>query len=257
MPEATYAIISDLHANLEALLAVLADIDALGIQEIRCLGDVVGYGPSPNQVTDLVRARCVWTLKGNHDEALVHGAYRFNLRAKLAIDWTRDQLEPGFSTDPAAFKRWSFLTGLPLRHEEGSDLFVHGSPRDPTSEYLLASELQAGLHEKFSEVFAAFGRRLFVGHSHLPCVITDSRTVLSLEELNGCFSLPGEGLKAIINVGSVGQPRDGDPRACYVVVDGGTVHWRRVEYDIEQTIARIAQIRELDVSLGERLREGR
>jgi predicted phosphodiesterase len=91
-----YAIISDIHSNIEALTEVLKDIDTAGIKDILCLGDVVGYGPNPLECTDTIMQRCKITLKGNHDEALVHGAYAFNMRAQKAIDWTRDQLKPGF-----------------------------------------------------------------------------------------------------------------------------------------------------------------
>ena len=101
-----YAVISDIHSNLAALTAVLADLDALGVRDVRCLGDVVGYGPDPLECVDLVLARAQVVVRGNHDEALVHGAYGFHLRAKEAIDWTRDQLKPGLLSGPAVRRRW-------------------------------------------------------------------------------------------------------------------------------------------------------
>ena len=101
-----YAIVSDIHSNIEALSVVLDDIEKLGITDILCLGDVVGYGPNPLECVDLIMERCKVTLKGNHDEALVHGAYAFNLRAQKAIEWTRDQLKPGFFSGSAVRRRW-------------------------------------------------------------------------------------------------------------------------------------------------------
>jgi diadenosine tetraphosphatase ApaH/serine/threonine PP2A family protein phosphatase len=250
-----YAIVSDLHSNIEALTNVLADIESLGIDDIVCLGDVVGYGPNPLECTDMIMDRARVTLKGNHDEALVHGAYAFNLRAQKAIEWTRDQLKPGFFSGSAVRRRWEYLTNLPLRHEEGPDLFIHGSPRDPTNEYILSTEIGFGPTEKFEEIFEQFERMLFVGHTHMPCIITNDYETKTSSELENKWVYPGKG-KVIVNVGSVGQPRDRDNRACYVVVDGETVNWRRVEYDVPTTVAKIDAIAQLDAALGARLKEG-
>jgi predicted phosphodiesterase len=252
-----FAVISDLHSNIEALTNVFADIESIGVTDIVCLGDIVGYGPNPLECVDLVMQKCRVALKGNHDEALVHGAYAFNLRAQKAIEWTRDQLKPGFFSGSAVRRRWEFLTNLPLRHEEGSDLFIHGSPRDPTNEYVLATEIGFGPTEKFEEIFASFERMLFVGHTHMPCVITDKYETKTSSELDNKFVFPDMcEQKVIINVGSVGQPRDRDNRSCYVVVDGDTVTWRRVEYDVDKVVARMEQIAQLDAALSARLKEG-
>jgi diadenosine tetraphosphatase ApaH/serine/threonine PP2A family protein phosphatase len=252
-----YALISDIHSNIEALTVVLADIDSLGVKDIYCLGDVVGYGPNPLECVDLIMERCKVTLKGNHDEALVHGAYAFNLRAQKAIEWTRDQLKPGFFSGSAVRRRWEFLTNLPLRHELGDDLLIHGSPRDPTNEYILATEIGFGPTEKFEEIFQSFNRMLFVGHTHMPCVITDRYETKTSTELENKFKFPDLADKrVIVNVGSVGQPRDRDPRASYVVVDGETITWRRLEYDFEKTAAKIEGIALLDSALAARLKEG-
>jgi diadenosine tetraphosphatase ApaH/serine/threonine PP2A family protein phosphatase len=252
-----YALISDIHSNIEALTAVFADIDALGIKDVRCLGDVVGYGPSPVECVDLVMSRVAFCVKGNHDEALIHGAYGFHMRAAQAIDWTRDQLQPGFFSGLGVRKRWDWLASLPVRHDEGPDLFIHGSPRDPTQEYLLAHEVSFGPSEKYEEVFASFERLVFVGHSHLPGVIRsdyETKTPAELGEALKISELAGK--KAIVNVGSVGQPRDKDPRACYVVVDGDVIRWRRVAYDVARTNERVKETPRLDKSLGERLLAG-
>lgn len=252
-----YAIISDLHSNIEALTKVLEDIEGMGITDIICLGDVVGYGPTPLPCVDLVMQKCRVVLKGNHDEALVHGAYAFNLRAQKAIEWTRDQLKPGFFSGSAVRRRWDFLTNLPLRHEEGPNLYIHGSPRDPTNEYILANEIGFGPTEKFEEIFAGFEKMLFVGHTHMPCVITDRYETKTSTELDNVYTFPDMAdQKVIINVGSVGQPRDRDNRACYVIVDGDKITWRRVTYDIEKTVASMEQIAQLDAALSARLKEG-
>ena len=252
-----YAIVSDIHSNIEALTVVLQDIDSMGIKDIYCLGDVVGYGPNPLECVDLIMERCKVTLKGNHDEALVHGAYAFNLRAQKAIEWTRDQLKPGFFSGSAVRRRWEFLTNLPLRHELGDDLLIHGSPRDPTNEYILATEIGFGPTEKFEEIFQSFNRMLFVGHTHMPCVITDRYETKTSTELENKYTFPDlTDKRVIVNVGSVGQPRDRDPRASYVVVDDTTVTWRRLEYDFEKTAAKIEGIALLDTALAARLKEG-
>lgn len=253
-----FAILSDIHSNLEALTAVFDDIDAQGIEDVYCLGDVVGYGPDPVACVDLVMERCTVTVKGNHDEALIHGAYGFNGPASLAIEWTRDHLRPGFFSGVAVRRRWEYLKGLPFTHEVDGHLLVHGSPRHPTSDYLLATDVGFGATEQFVEVFAGFERILFVGHTHLPCVITDRYETKTSTELENTYRYPDLAeQKAIVNVGSVGQPRDQDTRACYVVVDGDTVTWRRVEYDYEQTAAKIEAVDLLHDTLAARLKAGR
>ena len=248
------ALISDVHSNLEALVAVLADADAQGARDIVCLGDVVGYGPEPAATADLVRTRVSACVRGNHEEALLDGGKGFNGAARKAIEWTRAQLEPGLFAGPAARRRWAWLSSLPLTLARGSDLLVHGSPRDPTSEYLLASELAFGSTQKYEEIFETFERFLFVGHTHLPCVITDDYEAHAASELGDRYEHVSG--KAIINTGSVGQPRDGDKRACYALVEGATVTWRRVPYDVEKTVAKMAAIEALEPRLSERLLVG-
>lgn len=250
-----YALISDLHSNLAALEAVFADIDAQGIQTVYCLGDVVGYGPQPAECADLVMQRVEVTLKGNHDEALIHGAHCFGNHAKEALEWTRGQLEPGLLSGLKTRRRWKYLSSLPLKHFVGADMLVHGSPRDPTMEYLLPTDLDD--RAKYEAVFEGFDRLLFVGHTHLPGVLTDRFEFYVARDLDNTWSFPDlcDG-QAVINVGSVGQPRDDDPRACYAVVDGDTVRWRRVEYDIAATVAKIEAIEQIHPRLGERLTKG-
>jgi len=252
-----YAVISDVHSNIEALSAVFADLDDIGVRDVICLGDVVGYGPNPLECVDMIMDRCRVVLRGNHDEALVHGAYAFNLPARKAIDWTRKVLKPGWIAGHAVRRRWDYLTRLPLRHEEGPDVFIHGSPRDPTNEYILARDMSYGPSERFEHIFAGFERLLFVGHTHMPCVITDRYQTRTAQQLDYRYRFPDFcEHKTIVNVGSVGQPRDRDNRACYVVVTPQSITWRRVPYDFEKTMAKIGQIDDLEPQLAARLKIG-
>jgi diadenosine tetraphosphatase ApaH/serine/threonine PP2A family protein phosphatase len=253
------ALISDIHSNLDSLEAVLADIRAQGIDEVYCLGDLVGYGPNPRECIDLV-IQCKLCLLGNHDQGALFDPEGFNSGAERAIFWTRCQLENGGSPVDRQ-RRWDFLGELPRNHQEGKLLFVHGSARNPLNEYVFPEDIYN--RRKLEKIFALVPRYVFQGHTHVPGVFTEDFNFFSPDELNGEFRL-GEG-KAMINVGSVGQPRDGDPRACYVVLEDEssgpagtwTVHFRRVEYPVEKTIAKIYEIDELDNFLGDRLRDGR
>jgi len=247
-----FAIISDIHANLPALNAVFRDIEVLGIERIICLGDVIGYGPDPVSCVDRVRERCEVIVCGNHDEALIFGGIGFHQQARRAIEWTASQLKPGFFSGTKVRKRWDFVTQFKMSHRERNDLFVHGSPRDPTSEYILPRDAALGETPKLVEIFSSFEHRLFAGHTHLPLVIDDGYECISPSSRGNRFQCD-PGRKYIINVGSVGQPRDKDNRSCYVVVEGETVHWRRVAYDFMRTVKRINQSEGLHDSLGSRL----
>ncbi len=255
-----HAIISDIHGNLTALEAVLADIDAKGIRRIICLGDVVGYGPNPLECIDLVRTRCEIVIRGNHDLAAITLAFGFHRHARAAIDWTREQLKSGDSAPPAEGARWEFLEKLPERHEEGRVLYVHGSPRDPVMEYVAeddTADIGFGPSDKIRDIFSHFEWLCFVGHTHRPGVFTGGFKHIHPPELkNGIYLVPEDG-KTLVNVGSVGQPRDHDARSCYVTVDRDVVQYHRVAYPIEEVIARIEKIDELDDRLGRRLEQGR
>jgi diadenosine tetraphosphatase ApaH/serine/threonine PP2A family protein phosphatase len=246
-----YAVISDLHSNLPALEAVFKDIDAQGIPEVICLGDVVGYGPFPVECLRLVKQRARVCLLGNHDEALLGEPLSFSVEAARAVEWTREQMPRG---DPAFEELWEYVACMELMWSREEDLFVHGSPVEPTQEYLMpGDDLKS---RKYDDVFGdgQFERLLFVGHTHLPCVITPDRRVRRAKELENTYALDQP--QAIVNVGSVGQPRDGDPRACYAVVDGTTVRWRRVPYDVDATMSRIREVG-LPERLAERLMKGK
>lgn len=246
------ALISDIHSNIEALEAVLADIRAQGIDEVFCLGDLVGYGPNPREAIDEV-AKCKVCLLGNHDQGALFDPEGFNSGAERAIFWTRSQLENGADSAPTRQKRWDFLGELPRNHLDGECLFVHGSARNPLNEYVFPEDIYN--KRKLEKIFALVPRYVFQGHTHVPGIFTENYNFFSPEELNNEYRLGRE--KAMINVGSVGQPRDGNPRACYVVLEDDLVRFRRVEYPFDRTIAKIYDIPELDNFLGDRLRDGR
>jgi diadenosine tetraphosphatase ApaH/serine/threonine PP2A family protein phosphatase len=254
------AIISDIHANYLALAAVLEEIDRLHPGAIICLGDIVGYGPRPVGCIDQVRRRCLLSLCGNHDFALVYGAEDFNPVAQSAIKFQRGLImpQPGIAEGDTKRKgRWEFLKRLPHRHARGEWLFVHGSPRNPIVEYLRRLDVLLGMTEKIRENFELVDWLCFIGHTHRPGVITPDMRFLAPEDFHHVF-MPQPHQKAIINVGSVGQSRDGDTRACFVTVTHeGHVHYHRVEYDVEAAAAQIESTPGLDPSLARRLREAK
>lgn len=210
------ALISDIHGNLEALEVVLADIKSQGIKEIFCLGDIIGYGPNPRECIDRVIENCKVTLLGNHDQGAMFDPDGFNIGAERAIFWTREQLEnPSDRVNNE--KRWEFLGMLPRTHRQGPFLLVHGSPRNPLSEYIFPEDIYN--HRKMERLFQLVEKYCFQGHTHVPGVFTEGYQFFAPEEIDHEYTL-GEG-KVMINVGSVGQPRDGDPRACYVILEDG------------------------------------
>jgi diadenosine tetraphosphatase ApaH/serine/threonine PP2A family protein phosphatase len=247
------AILADIHANQSALEAVLKDASRLGVEEVACLGDIVGYGARPRECVAHAR-RFVWCVKGNHDAGLVSAEQeaRFSARAGEALAWTRKKLDD--PKDPESPARMEFLRALPEKRLEGDMLFVHGSPRLPLDEYVKPT--LGKLHpERLKVIFDMISRVAFVSHTHVPGVFTEDLVFHTPADLGNEFELgPG---KAIINVGSVGQPRDGNERACYVLFDGQAVVWRRVPYDVDVEASRIYAVDELDDSLGDRLYEGR
>lgn len=248
------AIISDIHSNIEALTAVLEEIDRRGLKDVICLGDIVGYGPNPVECLDMVMRRCGVTLMGNHDFAAIYEPYNFNTGAEQAAYWTRECLEN--EPDPALrARRWRFLGGLPVRHRGDGFVAVHASPRRPVNEYIFPDDIYTN-PGKFVSVFEKFDRLCFVGHTHVPGVFLEGPDFYSPDEIDGRFELTDDE-KAIINVGSVGQPRDRDPRSSFVIFDGSAVEFVRVPYDVERTVEKVAAVDALDDFLGHRLREGR
>lgn len=225
-------VISDVHANYEALEAVFADAGA--VAETWCLGDVVGYGPDPNLCVELIRERPNLTcLLGNHDVALLGRMpmAAFNGEARRSLD---------FQSRVLTADNMDFLRTLPENTLERGDVtLVHGSPRDPTWEYVL-NTLAARLNFDYFETPFCF-----VGHAHLQCLfqLDEERNRVSMEAPK-----PGEAVKmtprAIFNPGSVGQPRDRDPRSAYAIFDPEARTWepRRVAYNIPAVQARIREL---------------
>jgi diadenosine tetraphosphatase ApaH/serine/threonine PP2A family protein phosphatase len=248
------AIVSDIHSNIEALEAVMKDAEAEGAEEFRCLGDVIGYGPNPVECVDIARSKFEFTLLGNHEEAVLFGAIGFNPKAKMAIDWTREQFHVERDGLDERNARWQFLGELPLS-VEGNDKvqYVHGSPRDPTREYVFPTDVLNP--DKLQGIFAHVELLTFNGHTHAPGVMTEEGIFRLPQDLNNVYTLAEE--KVIINVGSVGQPRDGDNRASYAIFDGEKIRFRRVVYDIEKVMARMNRIDRLPEYLALRLKEGR
>jgi predicted phosphodiesterase len=245
------AIISDVHGNLEALDAVLDDIRGQGIETVYCLGDIVGYGPNPCECIDRVMQLRLSVL-GNHDQAALFDPEGFSSGAERAIFWTRGQLEAAGDT-PQNAARWQFLCELPRQHHEGDFTYVHASARNPLMEYVFPEDVHNP--GKLQRIFGVIRRCCFQGHTHVPGVFTESGQFLSPSEVGYDYALPAE--KVMINVGSVGQPRDGNPQASYVIQEGDRIIFRRVSYPLETTVAKVHAIPELDNFLGDRLIEGR
>lgn len=248
-----FAIVSDIHANLEAFTVVLQEIDRRGIQHIVCLGDIIGYGPNPMECMDLVQARCRASIMGNHDFAVLYEPFNFNAGAEAASFWTRRC----FETDPDSLRRarrWRFIGNLPVRIKTPEFVAVHASPRRPVNEYIFPDDIYTN-PGKFVSIFERFERLCFVGHTHVPGVFLEGPDFYSPDELDNKFELSDE--KAIINVGSVGQPRDRDPRSSFVVVSDKDVEFVRLTYDVQTTVKKVEAIPELDNFLGTRLLDGR
>ncbi|MBN2377616.1 MAG: metallophosphoesterase family protein [Sedimentisphaerales bacterium] len=250
----TFAIISDLHSNLAALQAVFDDIDKRGVKEVFCLGDIVGYGPQPKECLDLIIDRGVVSIMGNHDHAVFYEPTNFNTGAERASYWTRQTLEDEPDKEKRN-QRWSFLGRMPVRLEMGSILLVHGSPRRPVNEYIFPDDIYTNT-AKISANFEKVKHLCFVGHTHVPGVFLEDPDFYGVDELEGIYPI-SENERAIINVGSVGQPRDQDVRSSYVVVSDGKIEFVRVEYDIEDTVDKIFTNASLDNFEGDRLRDGR
>ena len=255
-----FAVISDIHGNLAAFETVLDDIRQKEIDRVYCLGDLIGYGPDPRRCIAL--ATDFWVnLLGNLEEAVLFGAIGFNPKAKIAIDWTREQLS--LKTEPQEHNRklWNFIGGLSRQHQEGAFLFVHGSPRDPTREYIFKQDFQD--REKMDDIFSAPAegawRVCFAGHTHHPGIFEQNSTYHFYEpsQVGGSYDLGTGDSRILVNVGSVGQPRDGDWRASYVVVEDNRIHFCRLTYDLERTLNRFKDFPNLPDYLAKRLQEGK
>ncbi len=244
------AIVSDVHANLEALEAVLHHAEAAGaLDGLWCLGDMVGYGPQPNEVLERLQEAGVRAVVGNHDLAAIGllSTDDFNPAAAAAAHWTARQLQEG---------QRHYLASLPQVRREGDFTLVHGTLRWPVWEYLY-SYGAAQAHLRLQET--PFG---LVGHTHVPMLVVEDASFPHGCELfylrDGAVVELKPGRRLVINPGSVGQPRDGDPRASYAIYDSdaGTVVLHRVEYNIAVT-QRLMEAAGLPRWLSERLAVGR
>ncbi|RUM46838.1 MAG: metallophosphoesterase [Desulfocapsa sp.] len=241
-------IFSDIHGNIEALQSVLKDAVRRNVHRSICLGDLVGYGPYPNECIEMVRSlnncRC---LAGNHDVAALWetSPYGMSKAAKKVILWTMDQLSPANKT---------YLSSLPDRLDIGEMTFVHANPYNPRGwRYVMDRKYAL---RSFTTTSSRF---IFIGHSHRPLIITRKRWLkITIEAIAGnTVSVVKDPGRRIINCGSVGQPRDNDPRACYLIYDTRkqTIHFHRVEYNIQKTVQAI-QGANLPPVLGRRIVKG-
>ncbi len=238
------AVLSDIHANYHALEAVLRAVDAEGVDELWCLGDTVGYGPRPNRCCAAVRERASLCLAGNHDLAVVGalGDDAFNGDAAAAVRWTRGVLED----EPRAF-----LAGLRAQAARpGVELF-HGSPLDPVWDYVLSLE-RAYLSFRLTSA-----PLLLVGHSHVALSLAFDGEAVAGGVAGEGAAVSLDGPRLLLNPGSVGQPRGGDPRAAWLLLDLGVgrATFRREAYPVERTQAEIRE-RGLPEALAWRLARG-
>jgi diadenosine tetraphosphatase ApaH/serine/threonine PP2A family protein phosphatase len=249
LPCLRVAILSDIHSNRQALEAVLAAVEETGLEETWCLGDLVGYGADPDICTALVRERCSICLVGNHDLALL-GAIdiaTFSEGAAAAVEWTRENVNQ---------ETLDFLAALdPTGSREGVGLY-HASPRDPVWEYVLATDQAEAGFEVMEE------RVGLIGHSHIALFFVNPPGARpgyaqGAQTNDGAEIELAEG-DWLLNPGSVGQPRDGDPRAAWLELDteAWTARWHRVDYEIEAAAAAI-RAAGLPETLAERLEVGR
>ncbi len=253
-----FAVISDIHANLAALEAVLADIESVGAERIICLGDIVGYGPEPKQTLSLVRRRCNIVVKGNHDQAAIEYPEGFNKVAHDAILWTKKSLKSLRLFSSEVRTNWNFLRHLPSYYSEDGMLFVHGSPRNPINEYVDEQdtyEVYKAGRRKLDDIFKQMEHICFCGHTHIPGIITEDYDFITPQEILGGFELI-KGKKYLINVGSVGQPRDLYCEASYLICRDKRIEYRRVAYDVDDTYKKILSNPSLSNFLADRLHRG-
>ena len=245
-----YAIISDIHSNLEAFESVLRDIDSKGVDDIICLGDVVGYNANPNECINLIIEKQIRTVMGNHDcrAACIKEPVGFNSRALDAILWTRNKVTP---------ESVELLKGLEtVRNVDGRFFITHGSV-ESYDEYIYTGEAAAW---NFRLLHDLNGPDIcFFGHTHIPAAYEAGDGVSRVIELGEkIIEIPIKcGHRYLINPGSVGQPRDGDNRAAYLIydTDRDTVSFLRTEYDVQQAVSKL-EAAWLPTSLAKRLLEG-
>ena len=240
-----YAIIADIHANLTAFEAVLDDMERRGgVDEIWCLGDIVGYGPDPHECIERLRQYNHVCVAGNHDWAAIGkvSTADFNPDAALACQWTAGQLNK---------KDVKYLEKLPLSIDKDTFTLVHGSPREPIWEYVISASIARENFNFFQSPYC------LVGHSHVPIVFRKEDSSCTSSRLVDNIGLAVGESRLILNPGGVGQPRDGDPRASYAIYDSETriVKLHRIPYDVAATQDRM-MAKGLPVRLAVRLQHG-
>jgi predicted phosphodiesterase len=221
------AILSDIHSNLAALKQALDYLNEHKVDKIVCLGDVVGYGPRPNECVELARKHFQICLMGNHDHAVLGltDTYHFNQYARDAVIWTRRTL---------TLHNKAYLESLPFSHHENEILYVHSTPEHPEEWHYILSEYDAKQYlDKISQNIC------FVGHSHIPVIFSSNKGYIPENEIHLDFHSE----KYIVNVGSIGQPRDGDPRLCFVLFDTASMvlQYIRLEYPVQITYDEILE----------------
>jgi predicted phosphodiesterase len=238
-----YAILSDVHSNLEAIEAVLDDIHERAIRDILFIGDAVGYGPNPNECIELLQDRCKVLIAGNHDRASVGltDIRYFNEYARHAVEWTRDVLTE---------KNRDALTAFLIMFEESTNdmMLVHSTPKDPEDWHYILTLWDAEIN------FHHFTNRFcFIGHSHQPFILekAPSGELITYRDKTGIK----EGSRYLVNAGSVGQPRDGDPRAGYALIDDRKIEIIRISYNIKSVQEKMRR-EKLPETLIERLSTG-
>ena len=254
------AILSDVHGNLEALTAVLADVEHQGIDSIFNLGDTLGYGPNPIECLDLAMQMSVVLLGNVDQQTVLYTPDGLSDVAERCILWTQVQLEI-VGTPAESRQRIDFLKNLPQTHQEnhfsGNTLYVHGSPRNPLREYIFPEDIYNP--RKMEQIGSRFERLCFCGHTQIPGIFLERGPgqweFIHPEECQQGF--PVSGCKLICNVGSVEQPCGLNEPTCYALFDGERIWFRRVSYDVEATLQKIYSVPELCDFLGDRLREGR
>ena len=220
------AYISDVHSNSDALRRVLHEIDARGVQDIVCLGDLVGYGGNdPAGVIDMIRMRCVVCLLGAEDAAFIHGNPTFNPVTQAGISNSRRLLDPGSDSTGSNQARIDFLAGLRPSLHRGTFLLVHATPQDPLHEYLLPHSMQFD-PTRVANLLKGLDAIGIAGHTHVPGAFVEGVGYVRPEDVNG--KLMFQGRKTFVQVGSVGRPLDGTGLPCFAVIDEEGVEWTRV-----------------------------
>jgi len=240
------AFISDIHANLEALEAVLADIDKKNVDEILCLGDVVGYGANPNECAEIIAKRCKSVLLGNHDAVATNllTTQHFNIHAKIAIEWTTQTLTES---------NRSFLVALPLSKTTDILTMAHATPYEPGTWYYITSLEEAAFNFHFFDT-----KICLVGHTHIPMIIVQDDDEIYVHPEKQISYKESGNRRMLINIGSVGQPRDRIPDSSYGILDTDEMLFslHRIPYDIPKAQAKMKKIKMPDF-LVNRLAEGR